>query len=360
MELFFNLYKIKYNKMMELLRHDPNINIGSNDTVNVFINLEPIFMKMCVGKVNEYIKTSGNKAQIEFIANVINLAAHYKWFFVKNRIKTRIYLHFQSLTVNEYKNREFNPDYRKYYHHKFIGNTDNSALSKVIQDSIPFIQLILEYIEGVYFINADYIENSTVPYIVRELDTDKRTHNFIVTSSIYDFQYVNHGYSILVPKQDESELLNKYNVMDFIYRINKIPSTSYLPSEFIPFILSIVGNTRRNIYNIKGMGIKTTIKTLQRAMDQKIITSGTTNIGLLSQIIKPAFRKQIVDNFYCTDVKFQHSLLTYTDIRGVESQLIDRFDNVALKKINDKYFKYYPIQIVEITATPSGKQNVQF
>lgn len=360
MEIFFNLFKIKYVKLMELLRNDPNINISMDDKVNVFINMEPIFTKMCVPKVNEYIKTVGEqKSQLEFISCVINLAAHYKWFFTKNKIDSRIYLYFPSFSMEEPKNRTFNPEYRRYYQYKFIENSDNGPISKMIQNSIPFIQLILEYIQGVYFIDSNNIENSVVPYVITEL-TESKQHNFIVSTSLYDFQYVNYGYSILVPKQDDSELLNTMNIMSFVYYINKIIPQNIVSSAFLPFILALTGSKNRNIYNIRGMGIKNTIKVIQTALNRGLISSKTTNINFLIDIIKPSFRNEVLSNFYCTDIKSQHSMLSYKDIHDIESQITDKFDNIALKKINDRYFKYYPIQLIEITATPSGRPNVQF
>ena len=66
MEMYFNLFKIKYEKLITLLREDDDIYIEHGDTVNVFINLEPIFMKLCNPRVNEKLKTK-KKHQFEFI-----------------------------------------------------------------------------------------------------------------------------------------------------------------------------------------------------------------------------------------------------------------------------------------------------
>ena len=362
MEIFFNLFKIKYVKLFELLREDPDINIGSDDTVNIFINLEPIFTKLCNPKVVEYVKSMGSNAQLEFISCVVNLAAHYKWFFTKYKINSRVYLYFPSLLTSDFKNKNFNAEYRMYYKHKFNKSGDTGPIYTMIVNSIPFVQLILEYIEGVYIIDSNDVENSVIPYVIanQTVDTNETQHNFIVSTSLYDFQYVNYGYSILVPKQDESELINKSNAMQFIYKINKVLTKDIIPTGFIPFILSIVGSKNRNIYNIKGIGLKSAIKLVHAALHQGLISSGMTNINLLIEIIKPGWRNPVLNNYYCTDISFQYSLLTYTDIHAIMSQLHDRFDNVALKRINDMYFKEFPLQIIEITATPSGKPKLQF
>jgi disulfide oxidoreductase YuzD len=108
------------------------------------------------------------------------------------------------------------------------------------------------------------------------------------------------------------------------------------------------------------MAMKNTIRVIDAALKAGIVSSRTTNINLLIEIIKPAWRETILSNYYCTDIKFQHSLLSYTDIHNINSQLTDKFDNVALKRINDKYFKMFPLMLMEITASASGKSNLKF
>ena len=45
MEVYFNLFKVKYEMLLELLRNDPAVNITAGDKVNVFINLVPLRQK---------------------------------------------------------------------------------------------------------------------------------------------------------------------------------------------------------------------------------------------------------------------------------------------------------------------------
>ena len=57
-----------------------------------------------------------------------------------------------------------------------------------------------------------------------------------------------------------------------------------------------------------------------------------------------------MNNFYCTDIDFQLLSLNTRDHYNIISQLKDKFDNVSLKKINDKYFTEYPLQLIEVTS----------
>lgn len=363
MELYFNLFKIKYEKLIQLLREDEDIYIKHGDTVNIFINLEPIFMKLCNPRVNEKLKTRG-KHQFEFIANVINLAAHYRWFFTKNRIKSRVFLYCPSPTNLEYKNSIYNKEYRVHYNFKFTERGGNLLLYEMICESIPFIQLITEYLEDIYFICSNNVENSLVPYIIlnhKDEDDDEIEYaaNFIVSSSLYDVQYVNKKCDILLPKRDKSVLLSRKNVIPYIMVENECNEGIHIGPKMLPFILSIIGNKNRNIYNIKNMGIKTTFKLLEKALDLKVISNDVTSIHMLLDVIKSQYREELLNNYYCTDLDSQLGQLNVKDRHSIIDQVVNKFDNIALKKINDRYFKYHPLQLIEITQLP-GRKEIKF
>ena len=284
MEIFFNLFKVKYVKLLELLRSDIGVNVGLNDTVNVFINLEPIYTKLCNPKVNDYIKVKGKTANIEFIACVINLAAHYRWFFTKNKINSRIYLYFQSFNVAHHKNRVFNKEYRRVFEYRFVENTSNLLVYRMIESTIPFIKVIMEYIQGVYYIDSCNIENSVIPNVINNHNNDKAI-NFIVSNSLYDWQYVNKDYHIIIPKKDDSEIVSDYSAMKILYYLNGCEDTYTITSKLLPFLLSLIGSKSRNIYNVKGVGIKTGLRLLQTAIDSRMISNDMDNIHILLVIV---------------------------------------------------------------------------
>jgi len=357
MEMYFNLFKVRFNTLLDLMRKNSDINIRSDDTVHIYINLEPILIKLCNPEVIQHITVSKN-AKIEFIANVINLAAHYRLFFTKYKIDSKVFLYMPSFD-SEYKNTIYNKDYRMYFRYKFSEASGNLLLYKLIEDVIPFIHLITEYIQGVYFIESKNVENSLIPYMINE-ELEADTKNIIVTGDLYDLQYVNHDCSVIIPKGDKSFICTENNVMKYLASIYQCRGTYNLTSNFIPFILSIIGSKYRNIYSIKGLGMKTVYKTLQKAVDEKMISSSIDNIHLLLNVIKQSMRKDILQNYYCIDFAHQYKQLTKKDKYDIMTQLKDKFDNIALKQINDKYFIEYPIMLQEITANPNKRTPIKF
>lgn len=358
MEVFFNMYKVKYNKLLELLKENEDINIGTNDTVHIYINIETILLKMCNPNTIQYLSV-GQNVKNEFIANVINLAAHYRLFFTRHKIDSKVFLYTPSINIKNYKNSIYNKDYRMYSVFKFSENAGNIAMHNLVTDTIPFIKLITEYIQGVYFIESNQIENSLIPYIINE-ELNANTKNFIVTGDLYDLQYVNYDCNIIIPKGEESFICTKSNTISYLKSIYECKGSYNFSSNFISFILSIVGSKYRNIYNIKGLGMKTVFKVIQRAIDGKLVSNNIDNIYLLINIIKSNVRDEIMNNYKCVDLNYQYTQLNKKDIFDIMDQIKDKFDNIALKKINDRYFNQFPLMLQEITATVNIRRDIKF
>ena len=176
---------------------------------------------------------------------------------------------------------------------------------------------------------------------------------------MYDMQYAGLGFNILVPRHDESRLVNKKNVIDEFSAMYKV-DMSKLTYKQIPFMLCIMGNIDRNIYGIKGTGKSRAASTIRTAVECGGITPDTDNIDLLLKVVKTEFVSQIKTNYNCIDIITQYDNCTAKDIYNITSQMVNKFDNVALKELNDKYFEEYPLMLGEITSKPKETRQVIF
>ena len=50
----------------------------------------------------------------------------------------------------------------------------------------------------------------------------------------------------------------------------------------------------------------------------------------------------------CIDVDRQSNMVSEPQLLSITKQLVDKFENDALKNINSKYFEQYPINVVEL------------
>jgi hypothetical protein len=316
--------------------------------VNLFINLEPILKRLVSSNIDEYLKVKTNEKSFEMISNIINLAAHYRLFFAKNKIYSNIYMYIGYPFKVEYKNRNINPNYRDYYEHKYTKDPKTTILTNTLNNVLPFVKIILEYVEGVYLIESDTLESSTVPnLIMREFPTNNV--NFILSTDRYDYQYAVKGAYIIRPKLQDSYLVSKTNLMNMIKLEDKIVNDIEVGTNFFPFILSLLGDKYRNIEKIKRIGLGNLLKLINKAIDENLIGKDVSNINLLSKIVKEEYRALLLTNYYCTDIDTQLQMMNVRDVYNVTKQIIDKFDNVALKKINNDYFKHYPIYLIELT-----------
>jgi hypothetical protein len=341
------IFKIKYAKLDELFtRYCPEINPSSK--VNLFINLEPVLKKLSAANVDDYLKVKNSEKIYEMIANIINLATHYRMFFTKNKIYSKIYLYMGHPFNTTYLNQEILSDYRKDYKHKYSKDDKFFVLSSTMHNAIETAKIILEYVEGVYLLTSDSIEPAVIPKIIMEENKDSAV-NIILTNDRYEYQYVNKGCYILRPKQNDSYMVTKENVIRIIKQEEKVSSDLEVGSNFIPFMLSLHGDKSRNIGKLKGLGISGLIKILDKAIKENLIGKDVSNINILERIVKPEYLTLLRTNYLCTDIDAQYMRLNVRNIYDITTQVVDKFDNVQLKRMNDEFFRQYPIHLLELT-----------
>lgn len=347
MDATFNLFKVRFTVLDELLSSECKY-LTKDSKVNVYINLEQVMRKLLNVTNEKYSRVSKINVK-EFTSNVINLASHYRLFFSKNKMYSRIYLYFPT-PQSSYINSSLVSDYRDTYYRNLTKHPQYKNLGNIVSDSIDIIQLICEYIEGVYFIESGSIENSLIPLIVDREQDENGFNNFIVSNDPYDFQYVNYGFDIIYPKKENSRIINKDNLMETVKDIERVQSDSNPNTMTYPFMLSIIGDKRRNIPKMSRMGLATILKTIDKAIEKQVITDKTFNINMLVNIVRDDFKATLLNNYYAIDLNTQINMLGSHDIYFITKQIKDKFDDDSLKKINDLYFSEVPIQLIEVCS----------
>lgn len=353
MDIIFNLHKIKYKKLDEIITEGCK-EINPDSKVNLFINLDNIFIRLADSNIESRLQLTEERKCFGLISNIINIAAHYRKFFSNNGLYSRVYLYSSFPFNSNYKNLKYNSEYRSFYNNKFTKNPSNFILYKTIKDNFEICKLFLDYIEGVYLIQSESIENSLIPLVITDEKKDGFI-NFIVTDDVYDYQYVNKGFYILKPRKEESILINRENLWDSLL---KEESKYKLNTGVYPFVHSVLGDKIRSLDKVKGIGLKTILKVIDTSIKKNIIGESTTNISLLINLINEKFVDQVLSNYSCISLDAQKSNLTILDTMSIMNQLVDKFDNMGLQEINNRYFKEHPISLIEILdATKLLKTN---
>lgn len=345
LDLYFNMFKIKYSKMDELLS---NIEFEKGEEIIIYINIESILKKLTSTITDKENIMFGSKRNFILTSCVFNLIAHYRYYFHKKSVCSKIFVYGpESIDVN-YLNREYNKDYRKYLS---ILNTDKTtSIGRTYNDSIKIIKTILNYIEGVNFITSGIIEPSVVPLVISQYLGTEQKKNFIITDDKYDYQYIKDYFIILKPRLEKSTIIDYYNVMDILKEKTKCINIPNPDVNFLPFIISILGDKYRNIDKIKGIGIAKIYNEINKGLDSNIITNDIDNINSLIQIMPENTHNDFALNYMTTSIYEQIKKISDVEIKYITNQIIDKHDGGYLKVVNDDYFIEYPLSIIEINT----------
>lgn len=268
MDIRFNAYKVKYDKLDHLTRtlfHSQKI-----DRLNMFISLDDIYWHCRNGQSNREFQCCGNMAPKQLVSNVLNIIAHYREWAVRKNVDVKVYAYYTLSSV--FENRTLLHDYRSTYNRMCdLSNADCYYVNNCVKEAAPIIKTVTQYIDGVYVVDTRGMEPSAFPcLLVNELSDTPADWNFLITKDVVEFQYAYYDkFSVIYPKGDDSLLLDTPTTWNFIAHKEKVES-QYLykyPDVFLPMTLAIVGDKKRSIPKIKGLSWRT----LMNMMDTIIV-----------------------------------------------------------------------------------------
>lgn len=344
-ELYFNMFKIKYSKMDELLS---DFIFEKGEEVYIFINLECILKKLTSTITDRANVITGSKRNIILTSCVFNLISHYRYYFHKKSVCSKIFIYGPEAVDVNYLNKEYNKDYRTKL--MLLNTEETSSIGKMYEESIKMIKTMLTYVEGVNFITSGIIEPSVIPLVISNYFKTEEHKNFIVTDDRYEYQYIKNYFIILKPKLDKSILIDQVNVMDILKGKTQCKNIVNPDINFLPFVISVLGDKYRNIEKIKGMGISTIYKEINIGIQENKITNDIDNINSLAYLIKQEFQNDFLINYMTTSVYEQFKKLSNVEIKYIINQIIDKHDGGYMKVINEKYFNEFPLNIEEINT----------
>lgn len=345
MDLYFNLFKIKYSILDELLINEEFI---KGEEIFIYINIEPILKKLTSTITDRENVMFESKRNMILSSCIFNLIAHYRYYFHKKSICSKIFIYGPESIDMKYLNREYNKDYRKYMS---ILNTDKTtSIGKNYKDTLKIIKTLLTYIEGVNFITSGIIEPSVIPLIIdKELNSDDNKV-FLVTDDKYEYQYIKNNFKILKPRQEKSILITEENIMDVLKEKTKCINKVNPDINFLPFIISMLGDKYRNIDKIKGFGISKIYGEINKGLENNLITNDVDNLNSLINIVPENFQNDFAINYMTTSIFEQYKKLSDVEIKYILNQIIDKYDGGYMKVLNDEYYIDYPLNIIEINS----------
>lgn len=349
-DICFNIMKIRYADYDHSITNAAFVH--PTDKVNVFINLESVFKNLSMIQDLERKLILNRNFTTILASNILNLAGHYKRFFVGNQLDTRVYLYHTDFRSQTFVQQTYNENYRSYFICKYTQNPKFMYLTDGLVDTVlPNVKTCCEFIPHVYYISAKDMEGSLVPYIIAKHDQEigQSRKNFIIGNDLYDSQYnylpgflyhhFKRGFGTSFISCDKNEIL-ELSVGKEHSELKEL----YQSHSFYTSLLACEGDKIRSIDGTPGVGPSTISNLLIEGLQKQRITPGITNPRILSEIfLENEIKERFIKSYYCTSIPDMYEEVTDAQKTSILNQIVDRFDNQGLLDLNKQMFYNYPL-----------------
>lgn len=364
MDVFFNSRKIKFDVLHKLLlTHMRRERVYK---VNVFINLDDIFHKLHNPILDRRMSVSNSNTIVQLTSNIINLAAHYREYMMREGWNPKIFLYYTSSTKGPFRNTIYRESYRNHFIQiNSETNQKTPHLNMALPGAISLTKSIVQYIEGVYMIDSSFIEPSVLPMAIS--NSVFSDYNFIITRDPYDYQYVTQNKWMIVyadSEEERSTVITPSNIWRFVAEREKMSVSEYsldYQASLYPFALSINGDTYRGIPRIRKCGWKSILKIIDELSKEPVALTSVTLRERTVDRLRGDNKVSLEDinrNLSCTDIQLQYQRLNLNANHAFNAdlmmQMTDVPDSENLLTVDRIYFGNHHLNIPFLTKQMPG------
>lgn len=364
MDVFFNSRKIKFDVLHKLLL--TYMRRERVYKINVFINLDDIFHKLHNPILDRRMSVSNSNTIVQLTSNIINLAAHYREYMMREGWNPKIFLYYTSSTKGPFRNTIYRESYRNHYIQiNSETNQKSPHLNMALPGAISLTKSIVQYIEGVYMIDSTFIEPSVLPMAISSMNF--ADYNFIITRDPYDYQYVAQDKWMIIyadSEEERSTVITPSNIWRFVAEKEKMSVSEYsldYQASLYPFALCINGDSYRGIPRIRKCGWKSILKIIDDLSKEPVALTSVTLRERTVDKLRGDNKVSLEDinrNLSCTDIQlqFQRLNLSQNPVFNADlmMQMTDVPDNENLLTVDRIYFGNHHLNIPFLTKQMPG------
>lgn len=341
---------IKWNILNQVL---VDLKLESGSEVDLFINFESILKNICKNKkfniqMNFYLQ----KIVIELESSILNLIAHYRAYFKKNKIRCNIYFYYTDLSKsNNQLMKTESKYYRNYYFNKYINNPEFKNISRLMNIVVPDLEVILKFIEGVYLIKTSKIDGSLVPKL---LSVNK---SIIITEDLFDTIYNFEDFKVLYIRSKDGSLKNRLVLVEPIEIVNSFLEESnifnlgiFSNELYFKLLLTFKGSIIRNITPLssENLSLLDFSKLLRSRVSEGLILENFKSIESVLDFVPKGIKDELKKSFKLFDLNLHLSKVTESISQELKDQVVDEFDNESLMSLNNQRFLEFPVNLVDL------------
>jgi len=270
--------------MSNLLSYYPTYSIldevlssGKYDTINLYIDLknclQTLFMKFMIENIVENTLMS-KRSDSSIFESVLTFLAFHKTYAASRNIKINFYIFLETGKSNYHLNIS-----KKYKISRRIDDLYGLDREKrdlfflTLQKNFMLIEKALNKMPNINVIRLPYLEADFVPYhlITRELVDRSENVGHVIYSNDHDLlQCLNDDVYVYVKVPKIKKLIKKGQALKSYLKFDK----NY-PDEYLPLVMSIIGDTGDDVDGIKGIGGITIQKIIEEIV---ILVGGIENL----------------------------------------------------------------------------------
>ena len=286
--------------------------------------------------------------RMSIAASVINYCAHITEFFSSRfDIPTKIFVVYGN-------NRPMSAAsiLNEYDAHNEMERQARAPLMGIIEENLNLLNVLIPYIPNVYFIRDDNAEPAVIiRSLIRTLSSKgRKCARIIFTKDSYDFQLVAtcpNTHVLRVKKTMNGELTYTISYFDFFKKILSIKTSigDGISPELHSLYMAFAGCKDRNIRGI--ITWPRADKLIHESLAQGVILNGYNQSFALNPDYCPMFQDVSVYDRYCAlDLIHQENIYAMSpSYANLTKGLVDLYDAQAVKEINNKYFRRYPLDL---------------
>lgn len=344
-----NMHKIRYSRLDELFSQiDSNISLTEKrfkDVVDIHIDLHGVLEALYTS--SNYAETNWQDvSNVDLVASIVNLTAHYRQYFFNKKYFTRIFVYFGNQKPRN--NSEYSILYGYKYFDKYSkDNEDYKPVNQTVRDALKLVKPILTYVPYIHYIPTKNIE----PMIACAYNITRSSgHRHVVLSKDLNwYQLLSFkNTAILRAKKirnretdetiDDSFLLTRETLYPTLLK-NTSYEVQHIPVEMLSILYSFAGLKSRDIKGLAGYGYAKIAKVLDLAINRGLIQAKYTNIkNVLDEIYSGKNEAELISFFRAIDMQFQLNCLTSSQKKIIKDSIVDRYNKRDLKALNTVMF----------------------